>query len=185
MNNQYFDIDKVLQVILYVANKVDRKDIHQVFKMLYFADREHLLKYGRTITGDTYVKMNNGPVPSKIYDIIKTARGDSAFSFVQEISKKIKECFAVNGRDIVPFNPANLDYLSKTDIVEIDNAVSKYGQLSFTELTNVSHGSAWNASDRIIKQEDILREADPQCSEEYIEYLNDLTTAESFLLNGC
>ena len=34
---------------------------HKICKILYFADREHLSKYGRSITGDVYIAMTYGP----------------------------------------------------------------------------------------------------------------------------
>ena len=69
MTTPVFNPEKSLQAVLYVANRLERKDFHKIFKVLYFADREHLTKYGRPITGDTYVAMEYGPVPSMIYDI--------------------------------------------------------------------------------------------------------------------
>ena len=39
--------------------------------MLYVADREALLTWNRPITGDKFVSMDNGPVVSLIYDLIK------------------------------------------------------------------------------------------------------------------
>jgi hypothetical protein len=38
--------------------------------MLYLADKESLKGVLQTITGDTYVSMNNGPVLSRLYDLI-------------------------------------------------------------------------------------------------------------------
>lgn len=43
----------------------------------------------RSITGDVYIAMQFGPVPSKIDDIFKVVRGDSYFSdsdFAKELS---------------------------------------------------------------------------------------------------
>jgi hypothetical protein len=57
-----FDAHKALEVILYVAGSVP--DMYRALKVLYFADREHLGRYGRLICGDTYVAMRLGPVPS-------------------------------------------------------------------------------------------------------------------------
>ncbi|MFB3902421.1 MAG: Panacea domain-containing protein [Acidobacteriota bacterium] len=37
-------------------------------KLLYFADKYHLTRYGRPVIGDQYVKMEYGPVPSKALD---------------------------------------------------------------------------------------------------------------------
>ena len=47
-----FDIDKAINVVLYVANRLPRKDFHKIFKVIYFADKAHLSEWGRTISGD-------------------------------------------------------------------------------------------------------------------------------------
>jgi hypothetical protein len=41
-----------------------------LIKMLYLADKKALKESLQTITGDTYVSMDNGPVLSKLYDLI-------------------------------------------------------------------------------------------------------------------
>src|ERR1017187_8500519 len=43
----------------------------KLIKMLYFLDREALLRWGRPVTTDRYVSMGNGPVVSRIYDLIR------------------------------------------------------------------------------------------------------------------
>ncbi len=66
-----------IQAILYILKKMGGTcDIHKCHKILYFADNEHLSKYGRSITGDAYVRMDFGPVPTCIYDLFKAVRGD-------------------------------------------------------------------------------------------------------------
>ena len=78
-----------IEAILYIANRVERKDIHKICKILYYADQRHLSKYGRSITGDTYIAMAYGPVPSNVEDIFKAVRGDSFFSpYVDNIRKE-------------------------------------------------------------------------------------------------
>jgi hypothetical protein len=42
MTTPVFNLEKSLQVVLYVANRLRRKDFHKIFKIIYFADREHL-----------------------------------------------------------------------------------------------------------------------------------------------
>ena len=42
---------------------------------MFFADKEHLLDYGRPITGDSYVAMEHGPVPTSTRDILKFDSG--------------------------------------------------------------------------------------------------------------
>src|SRR5450759_3309300 len=43
----------------------------KLFKLLYLADRAHLIKYARPILKDRYVNMDQGPVPSASYDLVK------------------------------------------------------------------------------------------------------------------
>ncbi len=52
-----FDSEKALEAILYVASKAPVPDIYHVGKILYYADRAHLERYGRLITGDEYKAM--------------------------------------------------------------------------------------------------------------------------------
>ena len=65
-----FNECKTVNAVLYIVERLKRKDFHKIFKLLYFSDREHLNVYGRTITGDTYIAMADGPVPSNVYDIL-------------------------------------------------------------------------------------------------------------------
>ena len=45
--------------------------IHKLkaLKLVYFADRYHLRRYGRPVIGDEYLAMQYGPVPSNTKDI--------------------------------------------------------------------------------------------------------------------
>jgi uncharacterized phage-associated protein len=43
----------------------------KLIKLLYLADREALLRWGRPITTDRYVSMDHGPVVSNIYEIVR------------------------------------------------------------------------------------------------------------------
>jgi uncharacterized phage-associated protein len=78
-----FDEKKAIAAILYILKKVSdqgaKSDLHKLFKILYFAEREHLATWGRPITGDFFIAMQYGPVPSHIYDMIKSVKGDSRF----------------------------------------------------------------------------------------------------------
>jgi uncharacterized phage-associated protein len=43
----------------------------KLIKLLYLADREALLRWGRPITTDRYVSMDHGPVVSNVYEMIR------------------------------------------------------------------------------------------------------------------
>lgn len=179
MTTPIFNIDKSLQAVLFVANRLSRKDFHKIFKVLYFADREHLTKYGRPITGDTYIAMEYGPVPSAIYDIFKAVRGDG---YQWEQIESVKKLFRIKDRCFIdPLQDANTDWLSESDISELNAALTKYGQLSWQEVINLSHAHAWSATplnDRM-SIEDIMREngADAEFIADIIE---DMRAAKEF-----
>jgi len=66
-----FNIEKLIQVCNYLVKKKNFSFNYTILiKMLYLADKESLKGTLQTITGDTYVSMNNGPVLSRLYDLI-------------------------------------------------------------------------------------------------------------------
>ena len=170
MTTPIFNLEKSLQTVLYVANRLKRKDFHKIFKIIYFADREHLSKYGRPITGDTYIAMKDGPVPSKIDDIFKAVRGDSFFA---SDATEYAKLFSVHDWWFIkPNKAADLDYLSQSDIEELDDSLAKYGSLSWDEVRERSHDFAWRVTpvNRQISLDDIMREVGED--EGYIEYIS-------------
>lgn len=141
----HFDPEKAVEVILYVANRVGDPSFHRISKILYFADREHLAKYGRFICGDSYVAMKHGPVPSGTYDILKFVRGDDGLTC--NVSRA-KESFHVDERKlIIPSKDANQDLLSESEKECLDGAIVNFGKLSFGKLTKLSHDKAWDSAD--------------------------------------
>ena len=135
-----FDPEKALQVILWIAKRVKSPNFHTISKIAYFADREHLQKYGRQICGDTYVAMKHGPVPSGIYDMLKAVRGDG----YSPIEDEAKDAFDVVGpHNVLPKRDADPDFFSESDIECLGWAVKTYGRKSFSELTKASHDTAW------------------------------------------
>jgi len=136
-----FDIEKALEVILYIANSVN--DTYRALKVLYFADKEHLYKYGRLICDDSYVAMSHGPVPSGCYDIIKYVRGNGPCLTDYPIEKIL----SAEGNKIIPYRKANLEYLSESDIECLDRSIEKYGHLSFNELRLLSQDKAFDSAD--------------------------------------
>src|SRR5262245_39031345 len=108
-----FDPEKALNLVLYVAAKVKEPSFHTISKVIYFADKLHLERYGRLICGDSYVAMKHGPVPSEIYDMMKDVRGDG-FS---EHWQNARESFEVQGRaTVVPRQEADLAVFSESDL---------------------------------------------------------------------
>lgn len=153
--------------------------MHKLSKTLYFADSRHLSKYGRSITGDVYIKMKYGPVPSQTDDILKAVRGDSFFSFAAD---EFRQYFHfINDYTIVPDKKADMDCLSDSDVECLEAAIVLCKDKSFSDLMALSHGAAWNSVDmnRPIPTREILYENGE--SEEYADFVLKNMELESFL----
>lgn len=175
-----------LAALLFVVNELCKlgvkADFIKVFKVLYFADQAHLVKYGRSITGDTYVAMDRGPVPSRIYDIIKAVRGDS---FFDEEGANYKKFFTVEGKyELRPQAEPNMDQLSGTDVRELTDSLNKYGMVDSLELSEKSHGFAWYQTDRdrYMDAANIMREGG--ASDEVIDHVAEMMMLEKCLNDG-
>ena len=156
--NVQFDKTKTLNALLYVANRVQRKDFHKIFKVIYFADRQHLADWGRPITGDTYIAMDAGPVPSRLYDMLKIVRGDSYLPDTEGLGKYFQ---VENWMYVRPLVDADLNKLSTNEQEALSGAIEKYASLSYDEIKEKSHDIAWRstARDFAINWDSIAREA--------------------------
>ena len=137
-----FGKEVLLNAALWVATKLPEEQcrLHKIFKILWFADLYHLKKYGRTVTGDTYIAMNNGPVPSILYDEMKFTPSDAdAFRRYDRGSEK---------GFVVPLKPVNSDFLSESDVEALSYSFDLYKDKSFDELTQLSHQQAWNSAQK-------------------------------------
>lgn len=137
------DVEKAVEVLLYVTKSVP--NMYNALKVLYFADKAHLAKYGRLIYGDSYVAMRHGPVPSAAYDILKGARGDG----ICPAGVSPADLFSIDtGHCITPRRDANLELLSESDLECLDGAIEEYGCLTFAGLQKRSHSDrAFQSSD--------------------------------------
>ena len=156
--NVQFDKEKSLNALLYVANRVQRKDFHKIFKIIYFADRQHLADWGRPITGDTYIAMEAGPVPSRLYDMLMIVRGDSYLPDMEGLGKYFQ---VENWMYVRPLQDADLNKLSVSEQEAMSEAIEKYATLSYDEIKEKSHDVAWRctARDFSISWDNIAREA--------------------------
>ena len=175
-----------LAALLFVASELCRRgvrtDFIKIFKILYYADQAHLVKYGRSITGDTYVAMERGPVPSRIYDIIKAVRGDSFFN---EEGQTYKKFFTIErGYELQPQSEPDLDQLSATDVRELTDSLNKYAQIDSLALSEQSHGPAWWQADkdRYMDAANIMREAG--ANEDLIKHVAEMISLEKCLNDG-
>ena len=157
-------------------------DFHKLFKILYFAEKEHLSKYGRTITGDRFIAMKDGPVPSNIYDIFKVIRGDSIFTtdidFSKEFEVKFKHYIHMLNKDF------DMEIFSESEIECLSDSINENKDLSFGILRDKSHDKAWGAAsrDNDISIFDIAKAGG--ANEELLKYISITTENSRLQLNN-
>jgi uncharacterized phage-associated protein len=134
-----FDVRKFVNAAAYLVERCPDITKMKLSKLLYFADKEHLLSYGRTVVGDRYIKMEFGPVPSCGYNLMKH---DDLVSV--EDQTLFDHHLNVCGNDITLKSPPSLQHLSETDREALDAAILKYGSLTTAQLSKISHREpAW------------------------------------------
>lgn len=172
MNCRLFNTERATNALLYALSRLGGKaEAQRLYSILYFADQHHLSKYGRSITGDTYIAMQCGPAPSCIGDILKALSGDSFFSSCSEIEPFKESLGFVNRFILRGLKEPDMNELSKTDVECLDFAIDLCRDKSFDRLTELSHGMAWTntARDCAISVKDILREAGDK--EDYVVFI--------------
>lgn len=129
-----FNFVKSKNIILYVASLNDgRIDLHYLFKVLYAADKEHLARFGRPVSGDPYYALKDGPVPTNTYDYLKEVRNGDEFD----------DDLKVEGAFIFTEGKPDLDELSDTELECINNALSRVSK-NFVKRRADSHDLAYN-----------------------------------------
>jgi len=135
------DQQKTIEALVYVASQVPEVTRFHAAKILYFADTYHLAHFGRPVTGDHYVAMENGPVPSFAYDVLKGRSGEDrvpyqAGALTEQSEGKHPSYKAVRSPD--------LDYFSRSDISALDFAIEHCRNRSFGDISDETHQhQAW------------------------------------------
>jgi uncharacterized phage-associated protein len=131
-------LDKIVELLVYLAHKRPNSDQYQAVKFLYLADKAHLNRFGRPITFETYYALDYGPVATNALDLIKgrssvlKAAGIDALPVRLETRDKIVILAE-------PMRGVDYDVFSRSDIAVFDEVLSQYGSKSFDELYKLTH----------------------------------------------
>jgi len=132
-----FSYRKVTQALNFFARQ-DGGTINKMrsLKLLFFADRYHLRKYGRPITNDEYFAMDYGPVPSGAKDLAESS------VFRPNVEKEYAERFIAPSEDLLSFRSvACVDDLvfSKTDLEALHFAWDAFRRFNAFDLAELTH----------------------------------------------
>lgn len=180
-----FDKRKLTEIVLYILNKTNGLDYYRVFKIIYFANMSHLAKCGLRITTDEFCALQDGPVPSGLYNCIKDD------PYCDRELKQMLEQVIVKGKDDAYFmlsakRQANTDYFSKSEMEELDKSIAENANLPYNILKNKSHGDEWGrayyrtmSGRKAMNIVGIARDA--QATDAMLDYINEEMEIESAL----
>lgn len=129
-------------ILLYILKKSKDKTLHRIFKILYFAEQKHLVKYGCFILSDTYIAKPKGPVPLKIYKLFRNIRKDNVNTDPSDL-KIFKKAFEIKAYTITPKEAPDMDYIAASHKECILEAIKESHTLTFEQLTEKSRDTAW------------------------------------------
>jgi uncharacterized phage-associated protein len=145
-----FAPDKLVQALTFFADRGVR-DLSKMkaAKLLFHADKFHLLKYGRPVIGDQYACMEYGPVPSASLNVMTdVVANDKDYP---PVVKQLFDEYLTVDRSVFKKHPVfrarkepDLDVFSDSDIEALEYALKTFGGKSASELSKSSHEEqAW------------------------------------------
>ena len=181
-----FDFKKATQALNYLAKKFGGNiNKMQAIKLIYFADRYHLRKYGRPVTNDEFVAMGYGPVGSKTKDIAENT------PFLDKIEIEYSKRYIKNqGQyNIQSINEVDMDVFSGSDTEALDFAINNLGKFDQFDLAEISHAyPEWKKFEKELESkrgsafsmnyEDFFKDAEPGD-----RYLSKLDGKDLFIMN--
>lgn len=128
-----FDIERVENLISYIASKVDNLYKTSLNKYLWFIDFENFKENVRSITGLRYVKQQYGPViENKGYEEIVNLLDDKFYKEESENSTSVIT-------KIISRNNYDMSLFTEYEIEVIDSVINKLKNMSCSEISDQSH----------------------------------------------
>lgn len=129
--------EKLREVLLYVLGKVGAKpNVGEtvLYKLLYFIDMDYYEKYGRSITGLTYIHNTYGPSPVNDFRaVVDDMRAHNELDIV------VTKFFNNKQKKYLPQATPELHNLSGNEIKHIDEVLERLSDKTATELSDLSH----------------------------------------------
>ncbi len=130
--------DKIVETLLFIAHKCPGIDQYKTVKIIYFADKQHFEQYSRPITFDAYYALENGPVGSNAYDLLKSNQYALRRAKITSLPIRLEEI----GNLILmkePLRAVDYECFSKSDIRVLDAVIAKYACKTFGEIFDETH----------------------------------------------
>lgn len=133
-----FDMDKTREALAYLASESPGGlDTYTACKLLFLADKYHLVRYGRTITGDRYFAMEHGPAPSRTLGLLQLVIEEPGSIPALESVLSVNRSFRYPR--FCATKGIEFDNLSQSDIEALSETLKRFGSKTFPELRVLTH----------------------------------------------
>lgn len=142
------EILKIKSVVEYILQQMGvAVDYIHLFKVMYFAQEEHLALYGVPIMYDTFVARKHGPVPSLTYKVLRLAEGkvEDTTGDLEEFASEL-HLDQSDGHQVVSLSKGvdvDMDELSRSNIRILDKWIAHCKEIKSFDLSELSHDKAW------------------------------------------
>jgi len=178
-----FDFNKFSDVFIYLAKNVKTLDKLKAVKLIYLMDRLHLVRYGKIITGDEYIALPYGPIPSRSLDIINILQSPEDAEFDNIGLTKLRSKINIDFKAVHPTFCATIEsdnyYLSEAELETINEIIHEYGEKTGGELIDISHKhEAWKRYEKLVDSGqfpkidyEMFFEGNPDATIDALEYM--------------
>jgi len=131
------NIKKMKEVLLYILIKVGNKpNVGEtvINKLLYFIDFDYYEKYGKQLTGSTYIKNHFGPTPCELKAVIEQMIKD------KDILVVTNKVFDFQQKKYIPLREPDLEDLNAQEFVHINEVLARLSDKNAKEISEYSHG---------------------------------------------
>lgn len=155
-----FDYKKATQAINFLTQQEGGQiDKLKLIKLVYFADRYHLRRYGRPMVNDAYMAMLLGPVGSSVKDIAEFS------AFLDDTERKyasqyLKRGDAAHKNKVVSIADVDEDVFSQSELEALQFAYNEFGAKSASALVDITHiYPEWDKFKNTLQSGETTREA--------------------------
>jgi uncharacterized phage-associated protein len=130
---------KYKNAIIFFAKKIQNGTLGKLklMKLLYYLDFDFFEKYGQSVTGDEYLRFENGPVPRMAEKIIKEMNGKEIRITCRKTKAGLNDQQHIEATDNF-----DLNIFTKEELLMLEEVASKWEKFTGSEMKMATHGEA-------------------------------------------
>lgn len=132
-------VPAIIESLCYLLSKLKQADKIYLVKLMYLADKYHLMNYGRTITDDDFDAFEHGPAGSRTMDTLEFdpwVLGKDDLNLAEKLFCQGTGHKYLAGKEC---STHEIEMLSESDIEALDFVIANFGKMETWEVVNYTH----------------------------------------------